>query len=39
MTQTALYSMLMLAALAAAPAHAQVKAQAKPATPPWDKGI
>jgi len=39
MTQTALYSMVMLGVLAAAPAQAQVKAQAKPATPPWDKGI
>jgi hypothetical protein len=40
MVQTVVRSMLLAALVGVGPlVHAQVKAQAKPATPPWDKGI
>ena len=39
MRQTMRYWVVVLALCPGATAHAQVKAQAKPATPPWDKGI
>ncbi|HMF97654.1 MAG TPA: hypothetical protein VKE96_25320 [Vicinamibacterales bacterium] len=39
MVQTRGRSMLVCAVLLGPVVHAQVKAQPKPATPPWDKGI
>jgi hypothetical protein len=39
MKLTSLFAALMLATLLPSPSFAQIKAQVRPATPPWDKGM